>query len=82
MKRFLFLTCGLVALCMAAAAMAAINNTARPQTQIITDQATGTIRFIVDGAEQARIDKTGLHVRDSIEYSGTITDTGETAHAK
>ena len=32
-------------------------------TRIETDQDTGTIRFIVNGQEQARIDGTGLHVR-------------------
>jgi hypothetical protein len=50
---------------------------AEPQTRVETDQATGAIRFIVKGKEQARIDSTGLHVRQGVEYGGPITDTGE-----
>ena len=49
---------------------------AEPQTRVETDQATGVIRFIVKGQEQARIDSTGLHVRQSVEYGGDLTDTG------
>lgn len=50
---------------------------AAPQqaTRIETDPKTGAIRFIVDGKEQARIDATGLHVRQDVEYGGAITDT-------
>jgi hypothetical protein len=60
----------------------ALTAPSRPQTQIETDQKAGIIRFIVNNREQARIDATGLHVRDNIEYGGTVTDTGEAAHAK
>jgi hypothetical protein len=49
---------------------------AEPQTRVETDQATGAIRFIVKGQEQARIDSTGLHVRHHIDYGGAITDEG------
>lgn len=45
-----------------------------PATRIETDQKTGTILFIVDGKEQARIDKGGLHVRENIDYNGVLTD--------
>lgn len=55
-----------------------VNTEDRPPaaTRIVTDQETGTIRFIVDGREAARIDASGLHVREGIEYGGTITDAG------
>ncbi|MGA8494387.1 MAG: hypothetical protein WB764_02820 [Xanthobacteraceae bacterium] len=36
-------------------------------TRIETDQDSGTIRFIVGGQEQARIDGTGLHVRQGMD---------------
>jgi hypothetical protein len=49
---------------------------ADPQTRVETDQATGAIRFIVKGQEQARVDSTGLHVRHHIDYGGAITDEG------
>ena len=46
-------------------------------TRIETDQKTGAIRFIVNGREEARIDATGLHVRQDVAYGGDLTDTGE-----
>ena len=36
-------------------------------TRIETDQATGTIRFIIHGQEQARLDDDGLHVRKNAD---------------
>lgn len=41
-----------------------------------TDQEAGFVRVIIDNKEVARIDSAGLHVRNDIEYGGTITDTG------
>ena len=41
---------------------------------IETDPKTGAVLFIVNGREQARIDATGLHVRESVDYAGTLTD--------
>ena len=55
---------------------------AEPQTRIETDQKTGAIRFIVKGREEARIDATGLHVRQGVSYGGTITATGVAAYGK
>lgn len=49
-------------------------------TRIETDQKTGAIRFIVNGREEARIDATGLHVRQGVEYGGALTDTGEVSY--
>jgi hypothetical protein len=51
-------------------------------TRIETDQKTGAIRFIVKGREEARIDATGLHVRQGVYYGGTITATGVAAYGK
>jgi hypothetical protein len=51
-------------------------------TRIETDQKTGAIRFIVNGREEARIDATGLHVRQSVEYGGELTVTGEAYYDK
>ena len=48
----------------------------QPQTRIETDQTTGAILFIVNGREEARIDKAGLHVQADVNYGGVLTDTG------
>ena len=61
---------------LTAAATAALTAPAPPQTRVEADRA-GAIRFIVDGREEARIDAAGLHVRQSVEYGGVLTDTGE-----
>jgi hypothetical protein len=81
MKRLLLFTCVWTALC-SAAATSALTAPAKPQTRIETDQAAGTIRFIVGGREEARIDKAGLHVRGSIEYGGSEADIGEAAYGR
>lgn len=48
-----------------------------PQTvSIIEDQDAKAFRFMIDGQEVARLDASGLHIRESIEYGGSITDTG------
>jgi hypothetical protein len=39
-------------------------------TRIETDQKTGVIRFIVDGKEQARIDKDGLRMKSGFTTEG------------
>ena len=46
------------------------------RTRVETDQKTGAVLFIVDGREEARIDRNGVHVRRSVEYGGTLTDIG------
>lgn len=43
---------------------------------IVEDEEAKTFRFLIDGSEVARLDADGLHVRDSIEYGGSITDIG------
>lgn len=53
---------------------------AKPATRIEADDKAGVIRFIVKGKEAARLDGAGLHVRESVEYGGTATDTGEAAY--
>lgn len=47
-----------------------------PSTRIEADDSAGVIRFIVKGREEARLDETGLHVRQGIGYGGAITDGG------
>jgi hypothetical protein len=43
---------------------------------IVEDEEAKAFRFLIDGREVARLDAAGLHVRNSIEYGGSITDTG------
>src|SRR3954469_17715577 len=47
-----------------------------PATRTETDPKTGALLFIINGKEQARIDATGLHVREDVAYGGTLTDYG------
>ena len=47
---------------------------------IIEDHNSKSFRFLIEGKEVARIDASGLHVRESIAYGGTITDTGGKAY--
>lgn len=60
-----------------AAATAAFTAPAPPQTRVETDAKTGALLFIVNGAEQGRIDEAGLHVRHDLGYGGTLTDEGD-----
>jgi hypothetical protein len=43
-------------------------------TRIEVDATSNTIRFFIDGDEQAILDAGGLHVKGSIDYGGAITD--------
>lgn len=43
---------------------------------IVEDQEAAAFRFIIDGKEVARLDGTGLHVRESLSYGGVLTDYG------
>jgi len=45
-------------------------------TQIIADDRTDTIHFIINGEEKAFLDADGLHVQENIHYGGTIKDYG------
>lgn len=57
--------------------------TPQAETRVETDQATGTIRFIVKGKEAAILDETGLHVlTGDLTYSGTIIDAGASPEPK
>jgi len=53
---------------------------ARAQAQervvIVADQEAGAVRFVIDGEEVARLDASGLHVRESVSYGGVLTDYG------
>lgn len=50
----------------------------RPQnTRIEIDQQADVIRIVIDGAEVARFDAGGLHVRGDVNYGGSIADYGQ-----
>jgi hypothetical protein len=49
--------------------------------QIVTDQDKGTITFMIDGKAVVQINRDGLHVVESINYGGVLTDTGS-AHVE
>lgn len=44
--------------------------------ELVLDQDSRSFRFIIDGVEVARIDSAALHIRDSINYGGVVTDVG------
>lgn len=44
--------------------------------QIKSDPERNAFIFIIDGEEVARLDKSGMYVRDSVAFGGTLTDTG------
>jgi hypothetical protein len=46
-------------------------------TRIEIDQDAGAIHFVIDGAEVARLDAAGLHVREGVSYGGMLTDYGQ-----
>ena len=47
-----------------------------PTTEVVSDKATGTIRFVVGGNTIAMIDSGGLYVLDDITYGGVLRDGG------
>jgi hypothetical protein len=44
------------------------------RVQIIEDDESGEIRFVIDGKEVGWFDATGFYVRGDIAYEGTIAD--------
>lgn len=44
--------------------------------QVVTDDATGTIRFVIDGKEVGRFSEAGFSVRNDITYGGLMIDHG------
>lgn len=46
------------------------------RVSIVEDQEHAAFRFIIDGREAARLDGEGFHVRENVEFGGTLTDTG------
>lgn len=75
MRQTVFLAFSVFCLAVASLALAAKPDE-RVRVEIVADQTTGAVRFIVDGTEQARIDQTGLHVRESISYGRELQDYG------
>lgn len=53
-----------------------------PTMRIEADEAHKAFLFVIDGEPVALLDKGGLHVRDSIEYGGTLTDSGTASFDK
>lgn len=49
-------------------------------TRIETDSTANEIRFYVDGKLAAVLKDDGLHVRNNIQFGGTIFDSGEDFH--
>lgn len=47
-----------------------------PSVDIIPGADGGSIRFVINGTPVAVIDADGLHVRDDLDYGGSLTDTG------
>lgn len=78
-RRMWFVSLLLLLIITTAEATRAYTAPAEPQTRVETDQKTGAIRFIVKGREEARIDVTGLHVRQRIDHSGADTNYGDAA---
>lgn len=44
--------------------------------ELVVDEQNGAVRILIDGRPIVIIDKDGLHVRESINYGGTLTDYG------
>lgn len=65
-----------VAIMFAGTGFAGNSSQVPPAVEMVVDQATGSFQFLIDGREVARISESGLHVRGSIEYGGTIVDIG------
>ena len=47
-----------------------------PATRIVTDEENNTVTIFIDGKPVVQINKDGLHVVESINYGGVLTDTG------
>jgi hypothetical protein len=81
-QRYLLLIATIFAFHLHAPASAQQNDTSPAdiksgdQTQILTDQAKGTVTIIIDGQPAVMIDKTGLYVVNEIMYGRSLTDTG------
>jgi hypothetical protein len=76
----LFAVCLLAVFVRTVTFVQAYTSPAQPQTRVEADQKTGAILFIVNGREEARIDPTGLHVRQRVDYGGVIVDEGEAGY--
>lgn len=48
-----------------------------PKPEIITDEKAGVVRVLIAGREILRIDAAGLHVKGDLDYTGVMTDRGE-----
>lgn len=55
-------------------------NPATEPTRIEVDSESGEINFYIEGELQAVLKNNGLHVRDNVQFGGTIIDSGEGFH--
>ncbi len=55
---------------------AVVSPSATETVQMVTDQEKGTVTIFIDGKPVVQINKDGLHVVESINYGGVLTDTG------
>jgi hypothetical protein len=51
----------------------------KSETRIEADNEAGQIKFFIKGELEAVLDENGLHIRDSVDFGATITDTGSAA---
>jgi hypothetical protein len=60
----------------AARSQPAVPATSGKRVELLPDQKAGALRVVIDGTPVAWFDADGLHVRQNIEYGGTISDIG------
>jgi hypothetical protein len=63
-------------LLLLAGAAGATAQPSAPRLDIVRDEGAAAFRFMIDGAEVAHLDESGLYVRGDIVYGGTLTDAG------
>jgi hypothetical protein len=51
-------------------------NAKQHSVKFVPDQQHGVLSIVIDGNEVAWFDSDGMHVKQSIEYGGTLTDAG------
>ncbi len=52
--------------------------TSHDRVQIIEDEKSGVVRIVIDKKEVVLIDAKGIHVNGDIDFTGSITDIGNT----
>ena len=79
----IFVVIGMIAILFIASifleAMTAPAETGQHEVELVKNTTDGAFGFVINGSEVARLDVNGLHVKDSIEFGGALTDTGADA---